>query len=53
MGKKIFGIVGLVYALIHPCFKDYAYMLLIVPAYYMIVNNRFTKAHPFVIFLFN
>ncbi len=43
-------LVCLVYALIHPRFKDYAYILLIVPAYYIIMNNRFTKANPFVIF---
>jgi hypothetical protein len=43
-------LVCLVYALIHPRFKDYAYILLIVPAYYIILNNRFTKANPFVIF---
>ncbi len=44
-------LVCLVYALIHPRFKDYAYILLIVPAYYIIVSNRFTKANPFVFFL--
>ncbi len=43
-------LVCLVYALIHPRFKDYAYILLIVPAFYIIMNNRFTKANPFVIF---
>jgi hypothetical protein len=43
-------LVCLVYALIHPRFKDYAYMLLIVPAFYIILNNRFTKANQFVIF---
>jgi hypothetical protein len=44
-------LVCLVYALIHPRFKDYAYILLIVPAYYIIMNNRFTKANPFIFFL--
>jgi hypothetical protein len=44
-------LVCLVYALIHPRFKDYAYILLIVPAYYIIMSNRFTKANPFVFFL--
>jgi len=43
-------LVCLVYALIHPRFKDYAYMLLIVPAFYIIMNNRFTKANPFAFF---
>ena len=44
-------LVCLVYALIHPRLKDYAYILLIVPAYYMIMNNRYTKTTPFVFFL--
>jgi hypothetical protein len=44
-------LVCLVYALIHPRFKDYAYILLIVPTFYIIVNNRFTKANPFIFFL--
>lgn len=43
-------LVCLVYALIHPRFKDYAYILLIVPAFYIIMNNRFTKANPFAFF---
>ena len=44
-------LVCLAYALIHPRFKDYAYILLVVPAYYIIMSNRFTKANPFVFFL--
>jgi len=44
-------LVCLVYALIHPRFKDYAYILLIVPAYFIIMNNRYTKTNPFVFFL--
>ena len=44
-------LVCLVYALIHPRLKDYAYMLLIVPAYYIIMNSRFTKPNPFVFLL--
>ena len=44
-------LVCLVYALIHPRFKDYAYILLIVPAFYIIMNNRVTKTNPFVFFL--
>ena len=43
--------VCLVYALIHPRFKDYAHMLLLPPAYYMIRNTRFTPAVPFIFFL--
>jgi len=44
-------LVCLVYALIHPRLKDYAYILLIVPAYFIIMNNRYTKTTPFVFFL--
>lgn len=44
-------LVCLVYGLIHPRFKDYAYMLLIVPAFYIITNNRFAKANPFILLL--
>jgi hypothetical protein len=46
--KIILFLVCLVYALIHPRFKDYAYMLLIVPSYYIMKNIRFTKAFPFI-----
>ena len=46
--KIILFIVCLVYALIHPRFKDYAYMLLIVPSYYIMKNIRYTKAFPFI-----
>jgi len=44
-------LVCLVYGLIHPRFKDYAYMLLLVPAYYIIVNARYSKAMPFILIL--
>jgi hypothetical protein len=44
-------LVCLVYGLIHPRFKDYAYMLLVVPAYYIIVNARYAKAMPFILIL--
>lgn len=44
-------LVCLVYALIHPRFKDYAHILLLLPAYYIIRNTRFTPAVPFVFFL--
>ena len=46
--KMILFLVCLVYALIHPRFKDYAYMLLIVPSYYIIKSTRFTRAFPFI-----
>ena len=44
-------LVCLVYALIHPRLKDYAYILLIVPSFYIIMNGRFTKVNPFIFFL--
>jgi Glycosyltransferase family 87 len=44
--------VGLVYALIHPRFKDYGYILLLVPSYYIIKNIRCTKIAPFLFALF-
>ena len=45
-------LVCLLYALIHPRFKDYAYMLLIVPSYYIIKHTRFTQMAPFLFILF-
>lgn len=45
-------LICLVYALIHPRFKDYMYLLLLVPAYYLIKNIRFTRAAPFLFILF-
>ncbi len=44
-------LVCLVYALIHPRFKDYAYMLLIVPSYYIMKTTRLEKAFPFIFVL--
>ncbi|UCD77550.1 MAG: DUF2029 domain-containing protein [Desulfobacterales bacterium] len=44
-------LVCLVYGLIHPRFKDYAYMLLLVPTYHIIVNARHAKAMPFILIL--
>jgi len=38
--------VCLVYALIHPRFKDYGYILLLVPSYCLIQNIRYTKIAP-------
>lgn len=46
--KLILFLVCLIYALIHPRFKDYAYMLLIVPSYYIMKNIRYTRAFPFL-----
>ena len=45
-------VVCLVYALIHPRFKDYSYILLLVPSYYIIVNTRYAKAGSFLFILF-
>ena len=45
-------VVCLVYALIHPRFKDYGYILLLIPAYYIIINMRYTKIAPFLFILF-
>jgi hypothetical protein len=44
-------LICLVYALIHPRFKDYAHMLLLPPAFYIIKSTRFTAAAPFIFFL--
>jgi hypothetical protein len=44
-------LVCLVYALIHPRLKDYAYILLIAPSFYIIMNGRFTKFNPFIFLL--
>jgi hypothetical protein len=50
--KVALFLVCFVYALIHPRFKDYAYMLLLVPTYFMITNARYIKAFPFILVLF-
>ena len=44
----IINVMCLVYALILPRFKDYSYILLLLPTYYMIVHMRFTPVFPFV-----
>jgi len=45
-------VVCLVYALIHPRFKDYGYILLLVPSFYVIKNIHYTKIAPFLFILF-
>jgi uncharacterized membrane protein len=45
-------LICLLYALIHPRMKDYMYLLLIVPSYYVIKNTRYTKLAPFLFILF-
>lgn len=49
--KMILFLVCLVYALIHPRFKDYAYMLLIAPSYYIMKTTHLKKAFPFIFVL--
>jgi len=49
--KMVLFLVCLVYGLIHPRFKDYAYMLLLVPAYFIVLNARYAKAMPFILIL--
>lgn len=46
--KMVLFLVCLVYALIHPRFKDYAYMLLIAPSYYIMKTTRLKRAFPFL-----
>ena len=45
-------VVCLVYALIHPRFKDYGYILLLVPSFYIIKNIHYSKIAPFLFILF-
>jgi len=45
-------VVCLVYALIHPRFKDYGYILLLVPSFYVIKNIHHSKIVPFLFILF-
>ena len=45
-------LICMLYALIHPRMKDYMYLLLIVPSYYVIKNTRFTRLAPFLFILF-
>ena len=45
-------VVCLVYALIHPRFKDYGYMLLLVPSFFIIKHIRYTQIGPFLYLLF-
>jgi hypothetical protein len=49
--KMILFLICLVYALIHPRFKDYAYMLLIVPSYFIMKTTRLKNAFPFIFVL--
>jgi hypothetical protein len=45
-------VICLVYALIHPRFKDYGYILLLVPGYYIIIKMHRTKLAPLLFILF-
>ena len=49
--RQILFLVCLVYALIHPRFKDYAYLLLIVPTYHVIKNARHLAVFPLLFIL--
>jgi hypothetical protein len=49
--KQILFLVCLVYALIHPRLKDYAYLLLIVPTYYTIKNAGRRSVFPLLFIL--
>jgi hypothetical protein len=44
-------LVCLLYALIHPRLKDYMFLLLLVPSYYIIKNVRYTQVAPFLFVL--
>lgn len=46
--KIILFLVCIVYALIHPRMKDYAYVLLIVPSYFIITRSSYSKIYPFL-----
>ena len=45
-------LVCLLYAMIHPRMKDYMYLQLIVPSYFVLKNTRFTRLAPFLFILF-
>jgi hypothetical protein len=45
-------LVCLLYAQIHPRMKDYMYLLLILPSYYVLKNTRFTRLAPILFILF-
>jgi hypothetical protein len=49
--KMVLFFVCLVYALIHPRMKDYAFMLLLVPSYFIIKRCENLKAYPFIFIL--
>jgi hypothetical protein len=49
--KQVLFLVCLVYALIHPRFKDYAYLLLVVPSYYIIKNAWHLRVFPLLFIL--
>jgi hypothetical protein len=46
--KIILFLACLVYAIIHPRMKDYAYVLLIVPSYFIINRTGYLKIYPFL-----
>ena len=52
--RKVLSVmlICLTYALVHPRFKDYMYLLLLLPAYYLIKNIRTVRAAPLLFILF-
>ena len=46
--KMVLFLTCMVYALVHPRFKDYAYVLLLVPTYFIMTRACFAKAYPFL-----
>lgn len=49
--KMIVFLACLVYALLHLRMKDYAYVLLVVPSYYIITRASFSKVFPLLFFI--
>lgn len=49
--KLAIGILCLAYAVVLPRFKDYSYILLILPTYYIILKARYTSSYPFLFLL--
>lgn len=46
--KIILFLFCVVYALVHPRMKDYAYVLLIVPSYFIITRSSYSRIYPFI-----
>jgi hypothetical protein len=46
--KTVVFVTCVMYALVHPRFKDYAYVLLVVPTYFIMARARFARVYPFL-----